>query len=205
MGPNTDPEFNIYDNSATLPGEVRCAAVPRASFALPDGYDCTQIQDDATHVILVGYGGVCGTTLPLEITECTTTTTSSTSSTTSTTSTTTSTSSTTTTTTTAAPTTTTTTTCMVGLTPFISTNTYEGSIPDICFLEFPTYVIYYHDGGSAYPVTGDNVYTTECGELLIVIETAFFGYSADGTGYPDRYYRLDNGFDAVQADGTCGA
>jgi len=95
-GSNADPEFDIYDNSGTNPGIVRCANVSIADLIL--GFDCDQIEDDATQVILVGHGGVCNTTLPLDITECTTTTTTS------------STSSTTTTTTTIPPTTTTTTT-----------------------------------------------------------------------------------------------
>lgn len=106
-GSNADPEFDIYDNSGTNPGIVRCANVSIADLIL--GFDCDQIEDDATQVILVGHGGVCNTTLPLDITECTTTTTTS------------STSSTTTTTTTLPPTTTTTTT----LPPTTTTTTTE--------------------------------------------------------------------------------
>lgn len=70
-GSNADPEFDIYDN--VDPGVVRCANVSLAD--LIAGFDCDQIDDNATQVILVGHGGVCDTTLPLDITECTTTTT----------------------------------------------------------------------------------------------------------------------------------
>ena len=100
-GSNVDPEFDIYDNSGTTnPGIVRCANVSIADLII--GFDCTQIEDDATQVILKGHGGVCNTTLPLDITECTTTTTTTVAPTTTTTtsSSTTSTTSTTTTTTT---------------------------------------------------------------------------------------------------------
>ena len=102
-GSNADPEFDIYDN--VDPGVVRCANVSLAD--LIAGFDCDQIDDNATQVILVGHGGVCDTTLPLDITECTTTTTTTVAPTTTTTTTI---PPTTTTTTTVEPTTTTTTT-----------------------------------------------------------------------------------------------
>lgn len=81
VGTNIAPKFDIYDDVDPL--TVRCADVDTADLQV--GYDCVNIDENATQVILVNIGGVCDDPYTIPIVECTTTTTSSTSSTTTTT------------------------------------------------------------------------------------------------------------------------